>query len=199
MIQIIFLLAIGCITGHGFSQSDKKYEPHWNSWNTAPVPEWFNEAKIGLYIFWGPYSVPAYEPGDGYAEWYGQRSIKSDFHINNYGEDFLYEDFADIWKAELWRPDEWADLFSQSGAKYVVVVGKYHDGFCLFPTSQESVTINRDKWNSVDRGPKRDIIAELFKACEPKDLKMGLYISLYEWWHPLWVDQKNRNRYLERI
>lgn len=183
------------------SQSVKRYESNWESLNSAPVPAWFNEAKIGLYIFWGLYSVPSYEPGYSYAEWYGYwiPNRTKEFHERVYGKDFLYEDFADQWKAELWKPDEWADLFSKSGAKYFIVVAKYHDGFCLFPTAYDARTINRDKWNSIDRGPKRDIIGDLFAACNKKNLKMGVYMSIYEWWHPLWVNPKTREKYVDEV
>lgn len=181
------------------AQSVKHYDPNWESLNTAPVPAWFNEAKIALYIFWGPYSVPAYDPGYGYAEWYGNKDYNKAFHEKTYGKDFLYEDFADQWKAELWNPNEWADLFSKSGAKYFIIVAKYHDGFCLFPTAFDARTINRDKWNSIDRGPKRDIIGDLFEACKKKSLKMGLYMSIYEWWHPLWLNPETRERYVDEV
>lgn len=177
----------------------KKYQANWESLNKAPVPEWFNEAKIGLYVFWIPYSVPAYDPEFGYAEWYGFCNCNQDFHEKNYGKDFIYEDFVDMWKAELWNPKEWAELFSESGAKYVVVVAKYHDGFCLFPTIHESRTINKNKLNSIDRGPKRDIVGELFDAGNAKNLKMGLYTTVYEWWHPLWVNPDTRERYVDEM
>ncbi len=181
------------------AQQIRRYEPNWESLNTAPVPAWFNEAKIGLYIFWGLYSVPAYDPDYSYAEWYGGWDRSKAFHERVYGKDFLYEDFADQWKAELWNPDDWADLFSKSGAKYFIVVAKYHDGFCLFPTSYDARTIHRDKWNSIDRGPKRDIIGDLFDACNKRDLKMGLYMSVYEWWHPLWVNPETREKYVDEV
>ncbi|MCK9413289.1 MAG: alpha-L-fucosidase [Prolixibacteraceae bacterium] len=198
----VFYILFGILIAVNYTlnaQSGKRYETNWESLNSAPVPAWFNEAKIALYVFWGPYSVPAYDPGYGYAEWYGGWDRSKEFHERVYGKDFLYEDFADQWKAELWNPDDWADLFSKSGAKYFIVVAKYHDGFCLFPTSYDARTINRDKWNSIDRGPKRDIIGNLFDACKKRDLKMGLYMSVYEWWHPLWVNPETRGKYVDEV
>ena len=177
----------------------KKYEANWEALNSAPVPAWFNEAKLGLYIFWGPYSVPAYHPGSGYAEWFGNSDYGKEFIMKNYGENFIYEDFADMWKGELWDPEKWVDFFVQSGAKYIIVVAKYHDGFCLFPTQCDNRTVNRDKWNSIDRGPKRDILGELFTAGKKRGLKMGIYLSIYEWWHPLWVNRENRERYVNEV
>lgn len=196
-----FFIIIGVlIIGYSINaQPVNRCESNWESLNLAPVPVWFNEAKIALYIFWGPYSVPAYDTGYGYAEWYGNKNSNKEFHERTYGKDFLYEDFADQWKAELWDPDEWADLFSKSGAKYFIFVAKYHDGFCLFPTAYDARTTKRDKWNSIDRGPKRDIVGELFTACNKKNLKMGLYMSIYEWWHPLWVNPATRERYVDKV
>ena len=199
--SFIILGFITILNGRIDAQTEKHYEKTWESLNSAPVPKWFNEAKIGLYIFWGPYSVPSYDSGYGYAEWYGMKMAdqNNEFHKKVYGKDFPYENFADQWKAELWKPDEWADLFSRSGAKYFIAVAKYHDGFCLFPTAYDTRTINRDKWNSIDRGPQRDIIGDLFAACNKKNLKMGVYMSLYEWWHPLWVDPKTRGKYVDEV
>jgi alpha-L-fucosidase len=96
-----------------------------------------------------------------------------------YGEDFKYNDLTNHFKAELFNPDEWAELFENAGAKYVVLVTKHHDGYTLWPSKY-----NRN-WNSVDTGPKRDIVGELTNAVRKTDLKMGLYYSLAEWNHPL--------------
>ncbi len=102
----------------------KRYEPNWESLDTVPMPAWFNEAKFGIFVVWGPYSVPAWTDR-GYAEWYGGKLAGGqkptvEFHAKNYGPDFKYEQFAEQFKAELWDPDAWADLFARSGAKYVV-------------------------------------------------------------------------------
>lgn len=182
----------------------EKYKENWESLNSAPVPSWFNEAKIGLYIFWGPYSVPAYDAGYGYAEWYGNAMYKEghetrEHHLKTYGDTVDYEDFAAMWKAENWNPDEWADIFKNSGARYIISVAKYHDGFCLFPTRYDNRTSRLEKWNCIDIGPKRDIINELFSACNKKGLKMGVYMSLYEWWHPLWTNEKTREEYVNKV
>jgi len=185
--------------GQPSTVTEKKYEPNWESLDTRPVPEWFNEAKFGIFVVWGPYSVPAWVDR-GYAEWYGWRMYQKNspthkFHVKNYGEDFKYEQFAPMFKAELWNPDAWADLFAKSGAKYVVTTAVYHDGFCLWP-SPYSKTVNTDKWNSVVVGPKRDLLGELNEAGEKRGLKMGIYYSLMEWYHPLWMNKETRPRYV---
>jgi len=160
------------------------------------IPAWFNEAKFGIFVVWGPYSVPAYVP-NGYAEWYWQRmqneKAVKDFHERAYGENFKYEQFAEMFKAELWDPDFWCDLFARAGAKYVVTSANFHDGFAMYPT-QYSETIGAKKWNSMEVGPKRDIIGELKEAGEKHYLKMGIYYSLTEWYHPWW--EKDRDKFV---
>ncbi len=159
-----------------------------------PIPGWFNEAKFGIFVVWGPYSVPAYRIS-GYAEWYWKNmenvETTRDFHNAVYGRDFPYERFAESFKAELFDPDAWASLFEESGARYVVTTANYHDGFAMWPTSYAR-TIHTDVWNAMETGPKRDILGELNAAGEKKGLKMGMYYSLYEWYHPLWLEDRQR-------
>ena len=119
------------------AQAAPKYEANWTSLDKRPIPAWFNEAKFGVFVCWGPYSVPAWVD-QGYPEWYGWHMQYPDspvakFHLKNYGAQFKYEDFAPLLKAELWDPDFWADLFVKSGARYVVTTAKFHDGYCLWP------------------------------------------------------------------
>ena len=154
-------------------------QPTWKSINERGYPQWFSDAKLGIFIHWGVYSVPAYASLEGYAEWYYRGLMTNDdrkaFQERIYGKDFNYEDFAPMWKAELWNPDEWAELFQKSGAKYVLLVSKHHDGFCLWPSQYAP------NWNSVDVGPHRDICGELTEAVRKQGLKMGFYYSLPEW------------------
>ena len=158
-------------------------QPTWESINERGYPQWFSDAKLGIFIHWGVYSVPAYASLEGYAEWYYRGLMTNDdrkaFQERIYGKDFKYEDFAPMWKAELWDPDEWADLFKKSGAKYVLLVSKHHDGFCLWPSQYAP------GWNSVELGPHRDICGELTDAVRKQGLKMGFYYSLPEWTSPI--------------
>ena len=158
-------------------------QPTWESINERGYPQWFSDAKLGIFIHWGVYSVPAYASLEGYAEWYYRGLMTSDdrqaFQERIYGKDFKYEDFAPMWKAELWNPDEWAELFKKSGAKYVLLVSKHHDGFCLWPSQYAP------GWNSVELGPHRDICGELTDAVRKQGLKMGFYYSLPEWTSPI--------------
>ncbi len=163
------------------------YQPTWDSLEQRPVPKWFDEAKVGIFIHWGVYSVPAWGPKDKYAEWYwhdmqDRSGATWQFHLRTYGEKFKYQDFAPMFKAELWDPDQWAKLFADSGAKYVVLTSKHHEGFTLWPNAQSW------NWNAVDIGPHRDLAGDLANAVRAKGLKMGYYYSLYEWFNPLYLN-----------
>ncbi len=169
-----------------------KYDNTWESLNTRKVPEWFEDAKFGIFIHWGLYSVPAYTRKGDYAEWYWHQlnndfQATVDFHKKTYGENFRYEDFVGQFKAELFDADEWAELFRKSGAKYINLVSKHHDGFCMYKSEYAW------NWNSFDVGPHRDFCAELKAALDKTDVKFGVYHSVYEWYNPLYL--KNPEEY----
>ncbi|HEY3744139.1 MAG TPA: alpha-L-fucosidase [Bryobacteraceae bacterium] len=184
------------------------YQANWDSLDKRPTPSWFTDAKFGIFIHWGVYSVPGYAPvipGKlAYAEWYwhalteGRKGGKNPidagtwaYHQNLYGADFPYQDFAHQFRAQLFDPDHWADIFARSGAKYVALTSKHHEGFALWPSKEASATWGRP-WNAMDIGPKRDLVGDLTAAVRRKGLKMGFYYSLYEWYNPLWLYDKPR-------
>lgn len=168
------------------------YENNWESLNSRPVPEWFGEAKFGIFIHWGLYSVPAFTRKGDYAEWYRMQLDDSnfpnkEFHENFYGKNFKYEDFVSGFTAELFDAKKWAELFKKSGAKYINLVSKHHDGFCLYKTDYAW------NWNSYDVGPHRDFLMELKEALDGTGVRFGVYHSVYEWFHPLYL--KNPEEY----
>lgn len=187
-----FWLAFLSISISAFSQN---YQPTWESLDSRPVPQWFKDVKFGIFIHWGVYSVPAYCTVGNYAEWYQNGLENGDsarirFHKEKYGNRTYY-DLAKDFKAELFNPDEWAKLFEASGAKYIVLTSKHHDGFCLWPSKDA----NRDwgfPWNAVDVGPKRDLLGDLFKAVSKTSVHTGMYFSLYEWFNPIWKKDKSK-------
>ena len=181
-----------------------QYQPNWESLNSRPVPKWFSDAKFGIFIHWGPYSVPAWSPKGTYSEWYqywlqnktlfGNGDFTGtevyDFHTKTYGPHFSYYNFGEMFTADLFQPDDWARLFDKAGAKYVVLTTKHHDGYCLWPNKEAN-----DRgflWNSGEIGPERDLVGELTEAVKETDVKMGFYYSLYEWFHPWWQNDKPR-------
>lgn len=181
----------------GLLVAQKTYTPDWASLDQRPTPAWWQDAKFGIFIHWGVYAVPGYTPKGNYAEWYqynlenkGQNGQIGDYQRQRFGNRTYY-DLADDFKAELYDPTAWAQLFQQAGAKYIVLTSKHHDGFCLWPSAEASRTWGFP-WNAVERGPKRDLIGPLFEALRHTDVRPGLYFSLYEWFNPLWKSDPAR-------
>jgi alpha-L-fucosidase len=183
----------------------KKYEPTWASLDSRPIPAWFEDAKFGIFIHWGPYSVPAWAPKGVYEEWYQywmtskevsgnfnpKPSAVYDHHIATYGKDFSYYKFGEMFKAEDFNPEEWVKLFMNAGARYIVLTSKHHDGFTLWPSKEADKTWGFP-WSSVTSGPKRDLVGDLEKEVRKTDLKFGLYYSFYEWYNPLWLTDTDK-------
>lgn len=151
------------------AHSQKTYTPDWESLSTYEIPEWFRDAKFGIFIHWGVYAVPAY-----INEWYPRNmyrkgSKQNVYHLKTYGtlKEFGYKDFIPKFKAENWNPGVWARIFKESGAKYVVPVAEHHDGFPMYDCSYT-------KYNAMDMGPKRDLIGELLTECRELGLKAGV-------------------------
>jgi alpha-L-fucosidase len=193
-----------------FGQQNR-YQPTWESLDRRPSPAWYPAAKFGIFIHWGVYSVPAYaavnvKDENPYAEWYwnsltegmkatapaGHGALTWKFHQRVYGANFPYFDFAPLYRAELYDPDRWVDVFVRSGAKYVALTSKHHEGFTLWRSAEANRAWGRP-WNSVDIGPRRDLLLDLMEAGRRRDLRMGIYYSLYEWYNPLWL--RDRQRY----
>jgi alpha-L-fucosidase len=176
--------------------AQQQIDESWESIRSRAYPKWFKDAKLGVFIHWGIYSVPAYCAPESYSEWFlrglqvGAQS-RIDFMKKYWGNDFTYNDFAPLWKAELFDANEWAEIFHKAGAKYIILVSKHHDGFCLWPSQYAK------NWNSVEVGPKRDIVGEVANAVRAKGIKFGLYYSLPEWNNPLhrWYTDPNDSIY----
>ena len=136
--------------------AQKYYEPTWDSLAQYSVPKWFKDAKLGIFIHWGVYSVPAFAN-----EWYSrnmyrQGSPEFKHHRETWGEhtQFGYKDFIPMFRAENFDADAWVKLFKQAGAQYVVPVAEHHDGFPMYDTALS-------EWNAAKMGPKRDVVGEL--------------------------------------
>ncbi|QDS68271.1 hypothetical protein FKW77_010635 [Venturia effusa] len=155
-------------------------------------PDWFDDAKFGIFIHWGPYAVTGWgnsSPYESYSEWFWfysthhpqvDRSDFYDYRLRTFGPDWSYDDTFPEFTADAWNAREWVDLFADAGAKYFVFTTKHHDGFANFDTG---LTTNR---SSLRYGPKRDILGELFDAAKTyqPSLKRGTYFSLPEWFNP---------------
>lgn len=169
-----------------FHAPDKRYRPIWSDLDTRPLPEWYDKAKIGIFLHWGVYAVPSFGSEWFWANWKASDSNKKyiDFMKKNYPPGFTYQEFAPLFTAEFFDPNAWADLFVKAGAKYIVLTSKHHEGFTMFPSKRSF------SWNSVEVGPRRDIVGELASAVRNHSLKFGVYHSLYEWYNPIYNQDK---------
>nr|CAB3247395.1 alpha-L-fucosidase-like [Phallusia mammillata] len=169
---------------------ETKYEPNWASIDSRPLPSWYDEAKFGIFIHWGVFSVPSYVSEWFWNYWQGNSPHPDvvKFMEQNYPPGFTYADFAKDFTTEFYHPDDWAELFKESGAKYVVLTSKHHEGFTNWPSE---VSWN---WNSMDVGPHRDLVGELATAIRSKtSIKFGLYHSMFEWFNPLYLEDSSSN------
>jgi len=179
------------------AQNNKIYLPNEDSLAKKTNPQWYNDAKLGIFIHWGLYAVPAYAPpeldpgnvkdwtvfykNNPYAEWYlntmkfeGTPTRK--YHDAKYGKDFSYYDFIPMFneKTKKWNPDTWASLFDEIGAKYVVITTKHHDGFLLWDSKVPYPNYPPSKNSLI---AERNIVAELQKSVKAKNIKFGVYYS----------------------
>ncbi|KUI62553.1 Tissue alpha-L-fucosidase [Cytospora mali] len=168
------------------------FEPTYESIYTHESPPWFNDAKYGIFIHWGPYAVPGWGnsgKAEKYAEWYwwylnqgpGTSVGTYEYHLETYGPNVVYDDFIANFTASAFNPKDWVDLFADAGATYFVQVSKHHDGYALY-----DLPANASLRTSVALPPHRDLLAELFDAAaeyQPQ-LHRTTYYSLPEWFHP---------------
>ena len=154
------------------------FAPNWESLARYQVPDWYQDAKFGIFIHWGVYSVPAF--GN---EWYPRNMYKRDeaafaHHVATYGpqSQFGYKDFIPRFKAEKFDAARWAALFKAAGAQYVVPVAEHHDGFAMYDSALTP-------WTAAKMGPRRDVIGELAEAVRAEGLVFGLSSHRAEhWW-----------------
>ncbi|MBA7565859.1 hypothetical protein ES708_07544 [subsurface metagenome] len=168
---------------------DKHYEPTWESLSQHSTPEWYEDAVLGIYFHWGVYSVA--EMG----EWYAQRmycekedryhSGNIDYHKKTYGDpctEFGYKDFVPMFKAEKWDPDFWAELFENAGADFAGPVAEHCDGFAMWDSEY-------DEYNSMDKGPHRDVVGEMAKAVRDHGIRVVTTFHNLRW---SWRDAARR-------
>ncbi len=194
MTTMLMSLALCCVCSLSSMAEGERYSADWESLANYEVPEWYQDAKFGIWPHWGVYSVPAFR-GDHAAEWYGRwihcvekgktrldkkGRVLSDFfeargmkaaklHRERYGDptEFGYHDLVDLWKAEKWDADAWAELAVDAGAKFFCMMGMHHDGFGLYDS-------DLTRWDSVDKGPKRDFVGEMRRAVRKRGLNFGV-------------------------
>jgi len=193
-VGLILMIISGMVWAQDNQSGGRTYQPTVQSLDQHQVPEWYQDAKLGIFIHWGLYSVPAWAPTDvqlhqasmnqfflnnPYAEWY-LNSLRIDgsatqkYHYATYGKDFNYYDFAKTFDKEIqkWDPKGMADLFKSVHARYVVLTTKHHEGFTLWPTQIRNPYLPFDEQQA-----SRDLVGELTEAVRQDGMRMGLYYS----------------------
>jgi len=147
-------------------KADPPFQPTWESLRAHTTPQWFKEAKFGIYTHWGAYAVPAYRN-----EWYPRNMYDPEkpefaFHSEKFGDpaEFGYKDFIPLFTAEKFDAEEWAGLFKQAGAQFAGPVAEHHDGFAMWDSALT-------EWDAADMGPRRDIVGELEKAIRERGMR----------------------------
>jgi alpha-L-fucosidase len=157
------------------------FAPNWDSLGAYRAPDWFRDAKFGIFLHWGVYSVPAFGNEWYPRNMYRQGTAEFKHHIATYGPQskFGYKDFIPMFRAEHFDPEAWVDLFARAGARYIVPVAEHCDGFAMYDSSI-------DPWNAAKMGPKRDVVGELEAAARKRGLHFGVSSHRAEhWW---WYD-----------
>jgi alpha-L-fucosidase len=202
LVMVVWLAGtwlMGGIRPFGAAASNLKYEATLASLDKHRLPKWYDDAKLGIFIHWGLYSVPGWAvltpegtklseqehlKRNPYAEWY-LNTLRLDgsptqaYHKEHYGANYDYYNFAEAFNKEIqkWKPDEWARVFKMAGARYVVLTSKHHEGFTLWPSDTANPALPKDRQHA-----SRDLVGELTAAVRAQGLKMGLYYSGgYDW------------------
>ncbi len=163
-----------------------KYQPTLESLDAHSLPEWYDDAKLGLFIDWGLYSIAGWAPqiGEGaiYPDWYLWKMYHSPktriYHRKTWGKEFEADDFIPLFTASEYNPEQIVKLAIESGMRYIIPFCKMHDGYCLWGSNYSNRT-------SVKSKPKQDLISPLVDACHEADLKLGFYFSIDEWVYPI--------------
>ena len=154
-----------------------RYRPDWDSLAAHPIPDWYAGKRLGIFLHWGPFSVPAYH--DWYARnMYMQGSPEYEHHLAHWGPhtSFGYKDFIPFFRMEKFDPAEWIRLFKEAGADYIVPVAEHHDGFQMYDSALS-------RWNAASMGPCRDVMGELLTEAEKAGMTIGASSHRAEhWW-----------------
>jgi len=146
-----------------------KFQATWNSLSQYNVPDWFRDAKFGVFVVWGPYAVPAHV-----SEWYPRLMYRREspvfeWHRRHWGPQsmFGYKDFIPMFRGERWSPEKWVATFRNAGARYLVQIADFHDGFPMYDS-------NLTEWTSARMGPRRDVVGELARELRNQRVKFGV-------------------------
>src|SRR5471030_3009643 len=160
------------------------FEPTWDSLSAYKVPDWFRDAKFGMWAHWGPQCQP--ERGDWYARgMYQEGSDQYKYHIEKYGHPskFGFKDVINEWKAEKWDPEAIVSLYKKAGARYFMALANHHDNFDLYNSKYH-------KWNATRIGPKKDLVGGWAKAAKNNGLPFAVSVHASHAWS--WYETSQR-------
>ena len=185
MNKSFLLVGLMILQACSFSPGDDTgdFEPDWDSMRQFEIPEWFRDAKFGIYFHWGVYSVPAFK-----TEWYSRRMYEpgspvSRYHMETYGpvQEFGYKDFIPMFRGERFNAEEWAQLFRQAGARFAGPVAEHADGFAMWDSKLT-------RFDAKEMGPMIDVVGEMEKAVRTEGMKF-ITTFHHQWlygWYPTW-------------
>ncbi len=186
VVFILVFVFVGCNSIPEKETKKQVYQANWESLKLHEIPEWFLDAKFGIYCHWGPYSVPAHK-----TEWYSHYMYVEGHPIRKYHEEtygtldkFGYKDFIPMFTSEKFNADEWAELFKKAGAKFAGPVTEHADGFAMWDSKLT-------KWNASQMGPKRDVVGELAEAIRKQDMKF--IATFHHQWKYAWYSTWDEN------
>lgn len=165
--------------------ADGPFQPNWKSLEQYKTPDWYRNAKFGIWAHWGPQCEPEF--GDWYArEMYMEGNGKYNYHVAKYGHpsEFGFKDVINQWKADQWNPDELLELYKNAGAKYFMALANHHDNFDLYNSKYH-------KWNSTKIGPKKDLVGGWANAARKQGLHFGVSVHAAHAWS--WYETAQRS------
>ncbi len=170
LVSFLTMVLFAALLAPAAAQAQAPYTADWDSlYQHNPAPDWFRDAKFGIYFHWGVYCVPAFG-----SEWYPrnmhiEKNREHKHHLEKYGDpaEFGYHDFVPMFRAEHFDPEDWAELFAKAGAQFAGPVAEHHDGFAMWDSELTP-------WNAMDKGPKRDIAGELAKAIRKRGMRFAV-------------------------
>lgn len=172
------------VTNENEKMAEGQYQPQWESLKKHKTPEWFRNAKFGIWAHWGPQCVEG--SGDWMArEMYMEGTYAYKYHKEHYGHpsEFGFKDILPLFKAEKWDPDKLVERYKRLGAQYFFVLGNHHDNFDLWDSKYQ-------EWNSVNIGPKKDLIDGWAKAAKKHGLPLGISFHADHAWN--WYEPSQR-------
>jgi alpha-L-fucosidase len=177
--------AAAFFSGDDLQIADGPFQPNWDSLEQYKTPDWYRNAKFGIWAHWGPQCEPEF--GDWYArEMYMEGNGKYKYHVEKYGHpsEFGFKDVINKWKAEAWNPEELLELYKNAGAKYFMALANHHDNFDLYNSKYHN-------WNSTKIGPKKDLVGGWAKAARKQGLHFGVSVHAAHAWS--WYETAQRS------